>query len=50
LTGGFDVMNRENIFWSIRENMGYLYFLINVFTIYKISKINTDKRQHEIEF
>ena len=50
LTGGFDVMNQENIFWSIRENMGYFYFLINIFTIYKISKINTDKRQHEIKF
>lgn len=50
LTGGFDVIKQENIFWSIRENMGYLYFLINTFTIYKISKINTDKRQHEIKF
>ena len=50
LTGGFDVMQKENIFWLIRKNMGYLYFLINIFTIYKISKIKTDKRQHEIQF
>ncbi len=50
LTGGFDVMKKENIFWLIRENMGYLYFLVNILTIYKISKINTDKSQHEIEF
>ena len=30
--------------------MGYLYFLINILTIYKILKLNTDKRQYEIEF
>ena len=50
LTGGFDVMKKENFFWSIRENLGYFYFLINVLTIYRISKLNTDKRQYEIEF
>tara|TARA_B100001063_G_scaffold222972_1_gene229815 strand:- start:1173 stop:2288 length:1116 start_codon:yes stop_codon:yes gene_type:complete len=50
LTGGFDIMKQENIFWSIRENIGYLYFITNILIIYKISKINTDKKQHEIEF
>ena len=50
LTGGFDIMKQENIFWSIREHLGYLYFFVNIFTIYKISKINTDKKQYEIEF
>lgn len=50
LTGGFDVMKKENFFWSIRENLGYFYFLINILTIYRISKLNTDKRQYEIEF
>lgn len=49
LTGGFDVMKQENIFWSIRENMGYLYFFTNIFTIYKISQLNTDERQYKIK-
>jgi hypothetical protein len=40
LTGGFDLINKKNFFWSIRENIGYVYFFINIITIYKISKIN----------
>jgi hypothetical protein len=49
LTGGFDVMKQENIFWSIRENIGYLYFFTNIFTVYKISQLNTDERQYKIK-
>ena len=41
LTGGFDFINKKNFFWSIRENMGYIYFFVNIFTIYKFLKINT---------
>ena len=49
LTGGFDVLKQQNIFWSIRENIGYLYFLINVITIYKIAKIKEKvKKYHQI--
>jgi hypothetical protein len=49
LTGGFDVMNQKNIFWSLRENMGYLYFITNVLTFYKISKIENKNSNYEIK-
>ena len=49
LTGGFDVMNQKNIFWSLRENMGYLYFITNILTFYKISKIENKNSNYEIK-
>ena len=42
-------MNQENIFGQLGK-YGLFIFLINIFTIYKNLKINTDKRQYEIEF